>query len=331
MYHDSPIKFKKQDKLNRIQYSQALAKSILNIPKGQNSIVIGLMGEWGTGKSSLLNLIEVDIKKSVNVVRFNPWNYYSQQTLFASFFDELTNELSFSNKIKTKFQKYKNKIYAAGISLGSSVVPQVGALTELISDSEHNTLNGIKNELDNIFKNQRKTVVIIDDLDRLNPDEVKQIFQLVKSLADFPNVIYILAFDKTYVNYALKEWNMDDETYSHTEDFINKIIQVPLIIPKFDEDSLFKIFEEKFEKIIFEHHVVDSDLDVTKLYNYLEPFFNNIRNINRYCISLDFYLYSIDTEVWIFDFALVTALQIFSKDVYGAVHYLILTLFLGLF
>lgn len=279
------------------------------------------MGGWGTGKSSLLNLIERDIKRDVKVVRFNPWNYYSQQTLFASFFDELTDALKFSNKIKTLFQKYKNKIYAAGISLGSSVVPQVGALAGFISDSEHNTLNDIKDKLDEIFKNQRKTVVIIDDIDRLNPQEVKQIFQLVKSLADFPNVVYILAFDKNYVNFALKEWNMYGDSYDHSEDFIDKIIQVPLTVPKFDEDSLFKIFKEKFEKIISNHSAVYSQLDISKLYDFLEPFFCNIRNINRYCNSLDFYLYSVDTDVWIFDFALITALQIFTKRVYDKIKY----------
>ena len=163
MYNDSPIKYERQDKLNRAKFAQSVSKSIMKTRKGNNSIVIGLMGGWGTGKSSLLNLIENSIT-DVNIVRFNPWNYYSQQTLFTSFFDELTNTLPLSNQIKTKFHKYKNKIYATGISLGSSVVPQVGAMANLISDSEPNTLNKIKEELNVVFKKQKKTVVIIDDI-----------------------------------------------------------------------------------------------------------------------------------------------------------------------
>lgn len=319
MYNDSPIKYNRQDKLNRKKFADAISSSILSIPKGRGSIVIGLMGGWGTGKSSLLNMVEKSIRYDVNVVRFNPWNYYSQQTLFASFFDELTNTLSLSNQIKTKFHKYKNKIYATGISLGSSVVPQVGALANLISDSEPNTLNEIKQDLDDIFKKQRKTVVIIDDIDRLNPDEVKQIFQLVKSLADFPNVIYILAFDKNYVNYALKEWNMDENNYSHSEEFIDKIIQVPLTIPKFVGDDLFNIFKDKLYKLLNNHNLDKKDFNIQKLYLRLYPFFKNIRDINRFCNALDFYLYSIGNEIWIYDFALVTALQIFEKDIYDEI------------
>lgn len=320
MYNDSPIKYERQDKLNRKKFAEAIAKSIKNIPKGRDSIVIGLMGGWGTGKSSLLNLIENKIEHDVNVVRFNPWNYYSQQTLFASFFDELTNTLYLSNQIKVKFHKYKNKIYAAGISLGTSIVPQVGALTNFISDSEPNTLNKIKQDLDEEFKRQRKTVVIIDDIDRLNPDEVKQIFQLVKSLAEFPNLIYILAFDKNYVNYALKEWNMNEKNkYSHSEDFIDKIIQVPLTIPKFAGDDLFEIFKSKFYRLLNNHSIDKKHINVQKLYLWVDPFFKNIRDINRFCNALDFYLYSIGKEIWIYDLALVTVLQIFEKDIYDEI------------
>lgn len=101
MYNDSPIKYERQDKLNRAKFAQSVSKSIIKTRKGNNSIVIGLMGGWGTGKSSILNLIENSMT-DVNIVRFNPWNYYSQQTLFTSFFDELTNTLPLSNQIKTK-------------------------------------------------------------------------------------------------------------------------------------------------------------------------------------------------------------------------------------
>jgi len=321
MYNDSPIKHETQDKLNRTKFANSIAQSIINIPRNYDSIVIGLMGGWGTGKSSLLNLIEKNIKDDVNVIRFNPWNYYSQQTLFASFFDELTDSLSLSNKIRTTFQKYKNKIYMAGISLGSSIVPQVGALSNFVSDSESKTLNDIKKELDGIFRTQEKTVVIIDDIDRLAPEEIKQIFQLVKSLANFPNLIYVLAFDKKYVNYSLKEWNMDDEKYSHTEHFIDKIVQVPLVIPKFNDDDLYKIFEYKLTEILSNHGYGDDDLDINKLYLFLNPFFTNIREINRYCNALDFYLYSVNNEVWIHDFTLVTALQIFTNEIYNEIKY----------
>ena len=320
MYNDSPINYYREDKLNIKRFSDSLAESIINLPKRSDSIVIGLMGGWGTGKSSILNLTETKLKGYLKVLRFNPWNYYSQQMLFSSFFDELIGCLDLNDKISALFQKYKYKIIGAGISLGSTAMPELRLLDNFVPDSEYKTLNDIKNKLDVLFKKQEKTVVIIDDIDRLNPTEVKQIFQLVKSLANFPNLIYILAFDKNYVNFALKDWNMDEKSYSHSEDFIDKIIQVPLTIPKFDDEALFNIFKSKFNKVLNNHNVDVSDFNIDKLYAmHVSHFFKNIRDINRYCNALDFYLYSVDTEIWIYDFALVTLLQIFAKDIYDEI------------
>ena len=319
MYNDSPIKYKNQDKLNRTKFADSIAASIINLPQKSDSIVIGLMGGWGTGKSSLLNLVENNLKGYVEVLRFNPWNYYSQQILFSSFFDELIGCLNLNSKFYALFQKYKYKIIGSGIALANTIQPGVGLLNNFVPDSEYKTLNDIKNKLDELFKKQCKTVVIIDDIDRLNPNEVKQIFQLVKSLADFPNLIYVLAFDRNYVNYALKDWNMDDEKYSHTEEFIDKIIQVPLSIPKFGGEDFYNIFKYKFKKVLNNHNLDVEDFNINKLYLWLYPFFKNIRDVNRFCNALDFYLYSMGTEIWVHDFALVTALQIFEKDIYESI------------
>ncbi|WP_296890630.1 P-loop NTPase fold protein [uncultured Methanobrevibacter sp.] len=319
MYNDSPIEYKNYDRLNRTNFADSIATSIINLPQKSDSIVIGLMGGWGTGKSSLLNLVANGLKGYVNVLRFNPWNYYSQQMLFSSFFDELIGCLDLNSKFSALFQKYKYKIIGAGVEFANTVQPGFGLVSNFVPDSEFKTLDKLRDKLNDFFKHQPKTVVIIDDIDRLNPNEVKQIFQLVKSLADFPNLIYILAFDKNYVNYALKDWNMYDEKYSHTEEFIDKIIQVPLTIPKFGGEDFFNIFKYKFNKVLKNHNSNVKNFNIDKLYLLLSPFLKNIRDINRFCNALDFYLYSMDTEIWIHDFALVTALHIFENDIYDSI------------
>ena len=162
MYNDSPINYYREDKLNIKGFSDSLAESIINLPKRSDSIVIGLMGGWGTGKSSILNLTETKLKGYLEVLRFNPWNYYSQQMLFSSFFDELIGCLNLNDKISALFQKYKYKIIGAGISLGSTAMPELRLLDNFVPDSEYKTLNDIKNKLDELFRKQEKTVVIID-------------------------------------------------------------------------------------------------------------------------------------------------------------------------
>ncbi|AMK15494.1 P-loop NTPase fold protein [Methanobrevibacter olleyae] len=181
-------------------------------------------------------------------------------------------------------------------------------------------MNDIKSSLKDILKDKKKIIIIIiDDIDRLNPNEVKQIFQLVKSLADFPNIIYILAFDKDYVNFALKDWNIDSEEYSHSEDFIDKIVQVPILIPKFDEEDLFNIFSSELDEILL-NHKKSIDFNNKIIYDLIKPFLYNIRNINRFFNSLDFNLYAVE-DINSFDFILITALQVFENDIYDEIKY----------
>ena len=220
-------------------------------------------------------------------------------------------------RTKYKLKKYNEKIIKNSLDLISLWVPCVNIFSNWIVESEDNTLNNLKKSLDNDLKKKEKIVVIIDDIDRLNPYEVEQIFQLVKSLANFPNIIYILAFDDEYVNHALKDWNPNNNNYSYSEDFIDKIVQIPIRLPKFHENDLKKIFLSNFELILENHKEINvSNFNINNLFNLLKPFFSNIRHINRYCNILDFYLYSISPEIDIFDFSLITSLQMFERRVY---------------
>lgn len=323
MYFDMPINEKSEDKLHRTNFVNSIVKSINNYPSMDESIVIGLMGDWGTGKSSIINMIESELDEEIIVLKFNPWNYPSQNQLISSFFDELSttfDKYDFNSKIKKHLSKYKSKMFDSAIDIGSSYFKPLKFLSIFNKNDEYNTLNDLKSSLKDSFKKQKKILVIIDDIDRLNPTEVREIFQLVKSLADFPNIIYLLAFDKDYVNHALKDWNINSDDYSHSEDFIDKIVQVPLVIPKFDDIDLYKVFSSKID-ILKGYHENVGNMNKELIFNLLIPYFKNIRDMNRYFNSLDFNLYAIEENIHIDDFALVTALQIFEKDIYDEIKY----------
>ncbi|AMK15495.1 P-loop NTPase fold protein [Methanobrevibacter olleyae] len=124
MYNDAPINERSEDKLHRMNFVDSLAKSIRNY-SSNDCIVIGLMGKWGSGKSSIINLLESEIKEDICILRFNPWNYPSQNMLISSFFDELTillDKLGIDEKVKIYLSKYKSKILDNLIDLGSTYV-----------------------------------------------------------------------------------------------------------------------------------------------------------------------------------------------------------------
>ncbi len=322
MFYDVPINEKSEDKLHRMAFVNSLAQAINNSPSYNESIVIGLMGKWGSGKSSIINLLESELDERVIVLRFNPWNYPPHNQLIFSFFDELSTTLDkydFDGKIKIFLSKYKSKMLDRAIDIGSSYFQPIKFISIFNKNDEYETLDDIKNSLKELFKNQKKILVIIDDIDRLNPNEIKEIFQLVKSLADFPNIIYLMAFDKDYVNFALKDWNVGSKDYSHSEDFIDKIVQIPLSVPKLDSEDLFNVFSSKFDEII-NHYEIDFYIDRNNVYNLINPLIRNIRDLNRFFNTLNFSLGSIK-DINFYDFILITALQVFEKDIYDEIKH----------
>lgn len=96
---DTPIKVREQDLIGRIPFAERLA-DILKSAAGTESLVIGLYGPWGSGKTSVINLVENalsrkddDEKAGVSVVRFEPWNYLTAEQLLAQFLKEVGSAL----------------------------------------------------------------------------------------------------------------------------------------------------------------------------------------------------------------------------------------------
>ena len=134
----------------------------------------------------------------------------------------------------------------------------------------------IKNRLIELFYDLNfKIVVSIDDIDRLADNEIQQIFSLVKILADFPNIIYILSFDK---NVALRALN-NLQVYS-PEKFLEKIIQIPILVPEITKTRLDLVVKDQLEPIFEESNKVEED-KFSKIFSIIRPFFTNIRDKKR--------------------------------------------------
>lgn len=113
---DKDIKNVDEDILNRANFAESLALNIQNYFDRQdinNCLTIGLMGEWGSGKTSLLNMTEEYLKDSkIKIIKFNPWLYSSYNQLVGQFFDELIMEFIDSRDVSlTGFlRQYKIKV-----------------------------------------------------------------------------------------------------------------------------------------------------------------------------------------------------------------------------
>ena len=318
-YSDKPISNENEDELNRMPFVKRFSKSICNYDS-QDCLVIGLMGDWGCGKTSILNLTFSEIKKEKDwiFIDFNPWYFSNQDNLILQFFNRLLNELKFSDNFTKKAKEALFK-FMKGISINVNLKFLSSNLDfdKVLKQEEFEKFNSFKQDLIDIFSNlEYKIIISIDNIDRLPDDEIQQIFLLVKSLADFPNVIYILSFDQDIVIKTLNRLQL----YSG-EDYIKKIIQIEILVPEITQSRknslIFKRIHPIYEK--FSNGSLIQLDDFNDIYWIIIPFIKNIRDLNRLVNVFNFYLFSFKDEININDFLLLLTLQLFERECYDEI------------
>jgi len=110
---DKPVLNKDEDRFQRFDFSKRIAQSIVNRDKN-DSIVIGIYGAWGEGKTSVLNFIESEISKSdeILIIKFNPWRYTDEDTLLKNFLKKISSELD--RELKNRLEKAGNFVEKLG-------------------------------------------------------------------------------------------------------------------------------------------------------------------------------------------------------------------------
>ena len=330
MYTDLPLKNTKEDKLGRVIFARQIAYGLVNtFNNNSESIVIGINGSWGCGKSTLINFIISEVEKISRagsqknlVLRFNPWMFSGQKELQAIFFKELFVLLQ---KNKEEFKEAAEKVaeflshlqfikyFHSGI--GEAVQDYKSLLEGLTKEKD---LNKLKEEIDNLLIELKiKLYITIDDIDRLTPKEIVDIFQLVKLNGNFANTIFLLAYDREIVSDALQ-----NQFKKNGEKFIEKIVQVDYALPPISEKTIRNIFSESLRKLFLDEDILGSiDKNLEEISN--EPFiyiFTSLRDIYRFNNSIKLRITSIYNELNLNDFFQLEALRIFSPDVYKFVY-----------
>jgi len=244
-----------------------------------NPLTIGVFGEWGTGKTSLMRLIQREVDKDENTaaVWFNAWQYEKEEHLIVPLVATINKELDKDWKAEIKEGAKKLRDALRAIAYGFSVKGKVGI--PLISEAEVN-LSG----KDMIARYQELTkdsvldrslyfdafeklkecvkqsgapriVIFVDDLDRCMPDKAVQLLEGIKLILHQPGFSFVLGLNEVIIDAYIKtkyEKELKIEG-THYDDYLDKMVQVKIPVPARDTKEM----EEYIERLLNEGKIFD--------------------------------------------------------------------------
>lgn len=265
---DRAIENSEADALERGPFIESLVKTLVHteyhedrtvLSRKATGFVVGLTGEWGLGKSSVLNLLgeELKVMEHVVVATLNPWLFKGRDELVQAYFNSLREALGQSSNEKVRnlrghFERYKASIEFVGttsaavidILIGSGVatvfwkkwlVKGVGILIKPKNLTVIEERKSLENKLAEV---NVAVVMLIDELDRVEDEEVRAVAQLVKAVGDIKGISYLVAYDPGRVAQALGRGSSPDERRKTGESYLEKIIQFPIPLrPMFEGDA----------------------------------------------------------------------------------------------
>lgn len=332
---DAPIRSSAEDDLGRAPVAQEFAQSILELDASQG-LVVAVLGPWGHGKSSFINLMreefegipkesdptpeEPETRRALTVIDFNPWTFSGSDQLVDFFFTQIGAELKVKNK--RRFRKIAKLLQKYGGILRPAFqfipLPGAGAVGDLIvgaagTTSADRSVQKVRDDItEALSKLEKPIVVIIDDIDRLTKIEIREIFKLVRLTASFPNIIYLLAFDRERVEQALSEDGIPGRAY------LEKIVLLSFDVPQASEKMLRSRALAELERIL--SPVTNATLDEGRWHSayseVIEPLLSNIRDVTRYAISAKQTIKDLGDKVDLVDLLAMEALRVFRPEIF---------------
>ena len=245
-----PVDNGEHDKLGLGAYSDSLVSYIKN---SVTPTTIAIQGDWGSGKTSLLNIIRNKLGEEYLCVSFNTWQYSQFEmseslaiSFMTHFLSELNAVLGVSENVESALETvrkvslgiFKNvALYTAGKVGGEDIKELVqGTIDSVDSGIQgEDVIDTLKTQIDECIEellevnNYHKIVVFIDDLDRLNPVKAVELMEAIKIFMDKEGCVYLLAVDTSVVKQGIvQKYGLDEEK---SQAFFEKLIQLPFTMP----------------------------------------------------------------------------------------------------
>ena len=322
---DNPIKIPKDDVLGRNANAQKFARHVLAFDSTEG-VVVGVLGPWGSGKTSFINLARNEFEQAgVSIFDFNPWMFSGAAQLVESFFVELAAQL----KVRRDLTEIGESLEAYGeIFSGMGWLPGIGpwiergrVITKIWNKLPQRRKEGVVGRRRKIEKAlsslDKPIVVVLDDIDRLETSEIRDVFKLVRLTANFPNIIYIVAFDRDRVEKALAEQGLPGRSY------LEKILQEAVDLSVVPSHVLHQQITSALNNVLDDIESTgpfDEQVWPDVFVKIIRPLVQNMRDVRRYAAAIHGTVISLEGKIALADLLALEAIRMFLPDVFKRLH-----------
>lgn len=351
---DAAVESAPDDRYGFKAIADNIARSVLSLPQDASN-VIGIEGAWGSGKTSLLNLILTSLNQTkdsnTHVLHISPWLSGNSpvEALFLPVATIIQQEMEKRHPptgFKKLWRKYllspeAQKVIEYAQDTSSRVLPLVEYLgqfsrivngiaggikvitgTRLAVDQE--TTTKLRSEIaKQLVTLDLKFIVVMDDLDRLEPSQIAEVFRLVRAVADLPRFTHILCYDRNIITHAVEHaLNVGDGNR-----YLQKIIQLSFKIPRPETFDLRYEFRQRAEALYqqINHQSPDPEMvrDLAKIADTYGATLSTPREIHQAINSLIFLYPGMKDFVYFPDLCLLQLIRVTNPALYDwTEHYL---------
>lgn len=334
------------DGLERNRFARYLLDVLMHVD-AERGVVVGLDGAWGSGKTWVLQQLDALAQDTSEAQRpvflhFNPWMVSGSNDLVVALLDQLSSQLAelgrkpggaASRGALTKAVKSIDKYAGALVALKhvspalDMLLPGAGILAggasaaaEAIANTTQNivlalpvgvarkSLPTLRVDIEASLRSyRRKLVVVVDDLDRIAPAEVASMMQAIKAVADFPNVVYLLAYDADTLAAAIER----SLSVRDGRAYLEKIVQLPVPMPELPASRIQRFSESRLRDALEGLEVSEDERsDLDKAIPLAAALLRTPRDVARIRTRLGIVLPALATHVNLADVVLAESVQL---------------------
>lgn len=214
----------------------------------KESFAIVVYGSWGSGKTVFLKEMQRMLQGEGQVViDFNPWKCNSICQIRTDFLEILRKRLTeYDLSLARMMNRYSNL-------LSSLDTPNMfKEIAQFVFPNKNESVSDVKEKIKVSLQKIRKPVyVLLDDLDRLDADEILEVLKLIRNTANFPFLKFIVACDRMYVASQLERKGIDVQ-------YLEKIFMVEFHLPQVYADyPNTRILRKDIEEITHNDYILE--------------------------------------------------------------------------